>query len=190
MLKPHVNHRHKSPAPPLLTRGNGGGGSSSGNPTSFLTHNTLAFPVKRHSRRHTGQIKAIARESSTAAGAVKTISLKAVITVQVTVGGFLSNILNLTKGLDDITDLLGKSLLMELVAADTDPKFEVPEDFGSIGAIKIENEHHKEVFVESVVIDGSPIGPITVACESWVHSKFSNPESRVFFVDRLEKYPS
>ncbi|KAI3743195.1 hypothetical protein L1987_60901 [Smallanthus sonchifolius] len=230
MLKPQFNHphRHKSPAPPLLTRGKksfisgDGGGDSSGNPTSFVSHNTLAFPVKRHSnfrsRRHTGnsagQIKAIARESTTA-GTVKTISLKAVITVQVTVGGFLSNIL--TKGLDDITDLLGKSLLLELVAAETDPRtgklkdtvkdyahrtgqkaddvtylaeFEVPEDFGSIGAIKIENEHHKEVFIDSVVIEGSPIGSITVACESWVHSKFTNPESRVFFVDKVACLPS
>lgn len=68
-------------------------------------------------------------------------------------------------------------------------EFEVPEDFGTIGAIKIQNEHRKEVFVESVVIEGSPIGPITVACESWVHSKSTNPESRVFFVDKVSKLP-
>ncbi|KAM0065258.1 putative linoleate 13S-lipoxygenase [Helianthus debilis subsp. tardiflorus] len=106
---------------------------------------------------------------------------------------------------------------MELVAAETDPatgllkdtikdyahrtgqkaddvtylaEFEVPEDFGTIGAIKIENEHHKEVFVESVVIEGSAIGPITVQCESWVQSKFNNPEGRVFFVDKVACLPS
>ncbi|KAJ0876564.1 putative linoleate 13S-lipoxygenase [Helianthus annuus] len=224
MLKPQVKnlYNHRCPTPPLATQGNKSFISNNGNPTSFLSHNTLALPVKRqthfasgrHTGNSTGRIKAIARESTTAS-TVKTISLKAVITVNVTVGGFLSNIL--TKGLDDLTDLLGKSLLMELVAAETDPatgllkdtikdyahrtgkkaddvtylaEFEVPEDFGTIGAIKIENEHHKEVFVESVVIEGSAIGPITVQCESWVQSKFNNPEGRVFFVDKVACLPS
>ncbi|KAK9068665.1 hypothetical protein SSX86_012780 [Deinandra increscens subsp. villosa] len=227
MLKPQVNHlfRQKSPTPPLPTRANKsftfayGGGDCSGNPNSFPSHNKLAFPVKRqsHFRRSTdnlaGEIKAISGENLTAT-TVNTISLKAVITIQVSMGG-LSNLLN--KAYDDFTDLLGKSLLLELVAAETDSKtgklkdtikdyahrtgqtvtdvtylaeFEVPEDFGTIGAIKIENEHKNEVFVESVLIEGSPIGPITVACESWIHSKFTNPESRLFFVDKVACLPS
>ncbi|GKF95953.1 linoleate 13S-lipoxygenase 2-1, chloroplastic [Tanacetum coccineum] len=37
-----------------------------------------------------------------------------------TVGGIIEN-LSFTRPLDDITDLLGKSLLLELVAAETDP---------------------------------------------------------------------
>ncbi|GKG46944.1 linoleate 13S-lipoxygenase 2-1, chloroplastic-like protein, partial [Tanacetum coccineum] len=60
-----------------------------------------------------------AGESSTAS-VVKTVSVKAVITVQMTVGGVIEN-LSFTRPLDDITDLLGKSLLLELVAAETDP---------------------------------------------------------------------
>ncbi|XP_076896587.1 linoleate 13S-lipoxygenase 2-1, chloroplastic-like [Bidens hawaiensis] len=224
MLKPQVNtlHRHKSLTPSLKKSYTENGSDVIGNPSSFLSPNTLAFPVKRHghvrSRRHTGksfgQIKAVAGQTATA-NTVKTISLKAVITVQATIGGVLSNLL--TKGLDDFTDLLGKSLLLELVAAEVDPKtglekptlkdyahrtgkekddvtylaeFEVPEDFGTIGAIKLENDYHKEVFVESVVIEGSPNGPITVQCESWVHSKFSNKETRVFFVDKVACLPS
>ncbi|KAK1426304.1 hypothetical protein QVD17_14975 [Tagetes erecta] len=229
MLKPQVHH-HKTSAPPLSKGGNkpffSGDGlvDASRNPTSFVSHNTLAFPVvKRHShfgsRRHlgnsSGQIKAVAGQSNVVRSGVKTISLKAVITVQVTVGGALANLS--TRAFDDFTDLLGKSLLLELVAAETDPttgqmkdtvkdyahrtgqkaddvtylaEFEVPEDFGTIGAIKIENQHRKEVFVESVVIEGAPIGPITVACESWVHSKSTNPESRVFFVDKVACLPS
>lgn len=67
-------------------------------------------------------------------------------------------------------------------------EFEVPADFGSIGAILIENEHHKEVFVDSVLIEGSPAGPISVSCNSWVHSKFDNPEKRIFFVDKVNVY--
>lgn len=66
-------------------------------------------------------------------------------------------------------------------------EFEVSEDFGSIGAIFIENEHHKEVFVESVVIEGFAIGPVSVTCNSWVHSKYDNPEKRVFFIDKVNK---
>ncbi|PWA77612.1 linoleate 13S-lipoxygenase 2-1 protein [Artemisia annua] len=231
MLKPHLNHHHhQTPGSPIITRakkafitGDGGGSDARGNPTSFLSHNTLAFPVKRHkpfcSKRNSvnsvGQIKAVAGESSTA-GVVKTITVKAVITVQMTVGGVLSN-LSFTRPLDDITDMLGKSLLLELVAAETDPKtgltkdtikdyahrtgqkaddltylaeFEVPGDFGSIGAVLIENEHHKEMFVESVVIEGFPIGTISATCNSWVHSKYDNPDKRVFFLDKVACLPS
>lgn len=133
MLKPQVHHHHKTTSPPLSTRGNkpffsgDGGVDGSRNPTSFLSHNTLAFLVKRpshfrsrsHSGNSAGQIKAVAGQSSVAGSAVKTISLRAVITVQLTVGGVLSNLS--TRPFDDFADLLGKSLLLELVAAETDP---------------------------------------------------------------------
>ncbi|XP_023739794.1 linoleate 13S-lipoxygenase 2-1, chloroplastic isoform X1 [Lactuca sativa] len=235
MLKPQVNHlyRHQIPTPPILTRwkknfiagdvGVDGGRSLS----SFVSLNTLAFPTKHRrrcgsflSQRNTGnsvgQIKADAGESNTASSVIKTISLRAVITVQLTVGGVLSN-LSFTRAFDDIGDLLGKSLLLELVSADADSKtglqkatiqdyahrtgqkaddltylaeFEVPEDFGSIGAILIENEHHKEMFVESIVLEGLPIGPVSVSCNSWLHSKFDNPIKRVFFLDKVSCLPS
>ena len=64
-------------------------------------------------------------------------------------------------------------------------EFEVPEDFGSIGAVLIENEHHEEMFVESIVIEGLSIGTCSVTCNSWVHSKFNNPVKRVFFLDKV-----
>ena len=82
-----LNHHHRRPGSPLITRtkkafiaGDGTGSDASGNPTSFLSHNTLAFPVKRHkpfcSKRNSvnsvGQIKAVAGESSTA-GVVKLV---------------------------------------------------------------------------------------------------------------------
>ena len=141
MLKPHLSHHHhhQTPGSPLITRAkkafiaeDGSGSDASGNPTSFLSYNTLAFPVKlskpfrskRNSVNSVGQIKAVAGESSTA-GVVKTTTVKAVITVQMTVGGVLSD-LSFTRPLDDITDLLGKSLLLELVAAETDPSKCIP----------------------------------------------------------------
>ncbi|KAK9068666.1 hypothetical protein SSX86_012781 [Deinandra increscens subsp. villosa] len=219
MFTPQVNHLlcHKTRANKSFNT-TYGCGECSGNPTSFLSPNKLAFPpVKRqhHFRRSTVQIKAVSAGESLTATTIKTTRLKAVITIQATIGGALSNLLN--KVYNDFTDLLGKSLLLELVAAETDPKtgllkdtikdyahrtgqtiedvtylaeFEVPEDFGPIGAIKIENEHKNEVFVESVVIEGSSISPITVACGSWVHSKSINPETRIFFVDKVACLPS
>jgi lipoxygenase len=50
----------------------------------------------------------------------KFISVKATITVTLTVGGFLTN-MGLTRGLDDIKDLLGQTLFMELLSAHLDP---------------------------------------------------------------------
>lgn len=55
-----------------------------------------------------------------ASGAQKEVAVKGAVTVQLTVGGFLSN-LGWTRGLDDISDLLGKTLLLELVSAELDP---------------------------------------------------------------------
>lgn len=59
-------------------------------------------------------VKAVAR------GVEKEVAVKGAVTVQLTVGGFLSS-LGWTRGLDDISDLLGKTLLLELVSADIDP---------------------------------------------------------------------
>ena len=50
----------------------------------------------------------------------KSVRVKATATIQVTVGGFLSD-LSLTRGLDDIKDLLGQTFLMELASAELDP---------------------------------------------------------------------
>ena len=50
----------------------------------------------------------------------KSVTVKATITVQPTVGGLFSEMF-LERGLDDIRDLLGKSILLELVSAALDP---------------------------------------------------------------------
>ena len=47
-------------------------------------------------------------------------SVTAIVSVKVAVGGILSN-LGLSQGLDDIADLLGKSILLELVSSELDP---------------------------------------------------------------------
>lgn len=48
------------------------------------------------------------------------VKVKAIVKVKVTAGGFFSS-LRLDRGIDDITDLLGKSLLLELVSSELDP---------------------------------------------------------------------
>ncbi|KAI3791338.1 hypothetical protein L2E82_05102 [Cichorium intybus] len=218
MLKPQLHHHHSNSIQPLPTRqhnallagdGNTCGGDS-GSAACFLSLNKLSLPIKRngfHAARPSRQIKAIAADKSIA---TTTTNVKAIITVQITMGGLISSI-GLTKGLDDITDLLGKSLLLELVAAEVDHRtglakdtiqhyahrsgidlkdvkyvaeFEVPEDFGQIGAILIENEHHKEMYLEKIELEGFSNDTITINPNSWVHSKFDNPEKRIFFTNK------
>lgn len=66
--------------------------------------------------------------------------------------------------------------------------FEVPIDFGEVGAVLVENEHHREMFLEDIVIDGLPCGPVSVTCRSWVHSKFDSPVKRVFFTNKVSHF--
>ncbi|XP_071700923.1 linoleate 13S-lipoxygenase 2-1, chloroplastic-like [Rutidosis leptorrhynchoides] len=219
MLKPQPPHHsnsthsmHTRQFKTLFVTGNGGpyGGDNGG---TIHPHLSLVVPINRssnfHATRPCRQIKAIAAEQSINVNTTIT-KVKAVIYVQVTMGGLLSSI-GLTKGLDDITDLLGKSILLELVAAESDHKtgltkdtikhyahwsgidirdvkyeaeFDVPEDFGEIGAILIENEHHKEMYVEKIELQGFSNGTITINPNSWVQSKFDNPEKRIFFTNK------
>ncbi|KAL6966379.1 linoleate 13S-lipoxygenase [Sarracenia purpurea var. burkii] len=142
--------------------------------------------------------------------AEKTTTVKAVVSVKVAAGGVLSNI-GVSRALDDITDLLGKSLLLELVSTELDPKtgqerdtiksyahrtgqtkdevkyeceFVVSEGFGEIGAVLVENEHHKEMHLTRIALDGLPNGTLTVNCNSWVAPKSESKEKRVFFTEK------
>ncbi|KAB2027980.1 hypothetical protein ES319_D05G069000v1 [Gossypium barbadense] len=207
MLKPHVYHPHtttKTLASPLHKP------FSHGTALAFLPFNACsslgktAKPFK--ARVVPNKIKAAVDVNLTDDGILTDYTVKGVITVKQTVGGFLSN-LGLSRGIDDIQDLLGKSILLELVSLELDPKtgqeketikayahrvkqkgddvtyeaeFKVGQDFGEIGAVVVENEHHKEMFLVEIVLDGLT-DPITISCNSWVHSKFDNPQKRVFF---------
>ena len=63
--------------------------------------------------------------------------------------------------------------------------FEVPANFGEIGVVLVENEHKRESFMKEIVLDGFLTGPIKFSCDSWVHSKFDNPDLRVFFSNKV-----
>jgi len=62
----------------------------------------------------------IKASAPTTTGHEKAVSVKAVVTVIPSVKGVFSNI-GVSRGLDDIADLLGRSLLLELVSAELNP---------------------------------------------------------------------
>ena len=59
--------------------------------------------------------------------------------------------------------------------------FDIPEDFGEIGAVLVENEYSKKMFFKTIVLSNN----VTFTCESWVASKFDNPDKRIFFTDKV-----
>ncbi|KAF7849072.1 hypothetical protein BT93_L1275 [Corymbia citriodora subsp. variegata] len=117
MLTPQL---HQSPpASPALvplskpsSQGNGG----------IATFPVQSTPALQKSPRSAGvglassTIEAVARPSTIE----RFTSVKAVVTVKPSTGGFFSE-LGISGGLDKITDLIGKTLLLELVSAELDP---------------------------------------------------------------------
>nr|GEW85479.1 linoleate 13S-lipoxygenase 2-1, chloroplastic-like [Tanacetum cinerariifolium] len=59
-------------------------------------------------------------------------------------------------------------------------EFEVPDDFGEIGAVLVQNERHRDAYVKNIVLDEI----VTFTCDSWIHSKFDNPDKRIFFLNK------
>ncbi|KAJ0477037.1 putative linoleate 13S-lipoxygenase [Helianthus annuus] len=174
-------------------------------------------------RQHTSFAKkstTTGARSTSIAGNIKAISIpfltkettvKCVITILPTIGSTLDGISNAGVSLggvtDVVSDLLGRSFLLELVSNDLDSNgnqktlrayaryealdfdisiytykcnFDVPEDFGEIGAVLVENEYSKKMFFKNIVLDNG----VTFTCESWVHSKNDNPDKRIFFADK------
>ncbi|XP_058071083.1 linoleate 13S-lipoxygenase 2-1, chloroplastic-like [Magnolia sinica] len=133
----------------------------------------------------------------------KMVSVKAVVTLKLTDSGLKDN--------KDITDVLTKTLQLELVSSELDPKtgsekkpiesikgsaskhdnelkyeaqFKMPGSFGEVGAVLVLNKHEKEMFLEDIVITGFASGPITVTCKSWVQGKNDHLGQRIFFTNK------
>ncbi|XP_062195770.1 probable lipoxygenase 8, chloroplastic isoform X2 [Phragmites australis] len=115
--------------------------------------------------------------SVAAASAMAAVRVKAVATIKVTVGGFLSS-LRPSRAIDDVKDLIGRSLYLELVSSELDAKtgqekptlrsyahrvadndeevvtyeadFDVPAGFGAVGAVLVTNEHRTAMLLEDV----------------------------------------
>ncbi|KAF3448920.1 hypothetical protein FNV43_RR09637 [Rhamnella rubrinervis] len=137
----------------------------------------------------------------------KSTSVKAVVTVQVSDGRFLSSI-----GIKQLLHVITghKSLLLELVSSELDPKtgtekstikahahkcwrenneikyesnFNIPADFGTVGGVLVEN-HFTEMFLKDIVLEFPDGHAVNFTCNSWLHSKFDNPHKRVFFTNK------
>lgn len=63
--------------------------------------------------------------------------------------------------------------------------FDLPEAFGNVGAVLVQNEDHNKVFLKSIVLDGFPNGPLHFTCDSWIQPKSDSPVKRVFFSDKV-----
>ncbi|KAL5976038.1 hypothetical protein ACLOJK_020368 [Asimina triloba] len=153
-------------------------------------------------------VQAAAPSSSTPENSV---AIKAVVTVKPTSGRSLLSILTPSSVLDGISDWIGKSLHLQLVAAELDPKtglekdtiegyarpgehnsnevkyeaeFEIKHGFGEVGAVLVTNEHHTEMFLEEIVLTGFASGAVIIPCNSWVHAKSDSPEKRIFFANK------
>uniref|UniRef100_A0A803KUV7 Lipoxygenase n=2 Tax=Chenopodium quinoa TaxID=63459 RepID=A0A803KUV7_CHEQI len=67
--------------------------------------------------------------------------------------------------------------------AEFNANFNIPEDFGEVGAISITNEQKTEVFIKNIVLDLRS-GKSEFTCNSWVASKNDDPQPRVFFSNK------
>nr|XP_010943567.1 probable lipoxygenase 8, chloroplastic [Elaeis guineensis] len=205
MLKPHVLTPNSAP---FLFFSHGSLLSS--HRSSSLRLRPTAVQLQKIGKR--GCIRCASGEvqSSSVDSGAAISTLKAVATVKMTVGGLLSN-LGLSRALDVTADLLGKSLLLELVSAEVDPKtgleketiqayahkgsqdtddinyecdFTIPKGFGEIGAVLVTNEHHQEMFLKDVTLNSDDSTTLTISCNSWVHAKSDNLEKRIFFTNK------
>ncbi|XP_047317980.1 linoleate 13S-lipoxygenase 2-1, chloroplastic-like [Impatiens glandulifera] len=111
-----------------------------------------------------------------------------------------------------VIDLLGKPILVEVVSSELDTEtgleketikgyarkkerkdnmviyeweFNIPMNFGEIGAIWVENLRRTEMFITNIVIEPLNMSSINLSCDSFVASKFDKPEEkRIFFTNK------
>ncbi|KAJ3679572.1 hypothetical protein LUZ60_017583 [Juncus effusus] len=117
--------------------------------------------------------------------------------------------------IDAYSDRIGRSVLLELIGTEFDPKtgspktskraplkgwfekkdikaeqivyiaeFSVDSAFGEPGAITILNRHQKEFYLETIVVQGFPTGPVHFPCDSWVQPSRIQPNKRIFFSNK------
>ncbi|XP_061342874.1 linoleate 13S-lipoxygenase 3-1, chloroplastic-like [Gastrolobium bilobum] len=63
-------------------------------------------------------------------------------------------------------------------------EFIVDSSFGEPGAITVTNKHQKELFLESITIEGFASGPVHFPCNSWVQARKDHPGKRIFFSNK------
>ncbi|KAL2937414.1 Linoleate 13S-lipoxygenase 2-1 chloroplastic, partial [Bienertia sinuspersici] len=127
------------------------------------------------------------------------IAVKAIVSVKPTFHSIPD--IGFSQVFDFITNWRGRTLLLELVSAEAQPRYArlsttedglekyeadlvIPSDFGEVGAILVENELHKEMHLIDILLNGLPFGSLQFPCNSWVQPKSVDPEKRVFFTTK------
>uniref|UniRef100_A0ACD6AMB9 Uncharacterized protein n=1 Tax=Avena sativa TaxID=4498 RepID=A0ACD6AMB9_AVESA len=216
------SHHHTSASPPRILPSSSTStfrtSSSSSLPSSSLTSSRTRRQIVRcaSSPKTSSPVPSSSGSSSPASMSGKggaSVRVKAVARVKVTVGGFL-DALRPSRTLDDIKDLVGRSLELQLVSADLDTKtgkekqtiksyahkvaddeidivtyeadFNVPAGFGTVGAVLVSNEHGTEMFLEDVkVVTAGNSAPAPLAIRC---DSWLPPKSgdakRVFFANK------
>ncbi|XP_059628852.1 linoleate 13S-lipoxygenase 2-1, chloroplastic-like isoform X1 [Cornus florida] len=136
-----------------------------------------------------GNIKAV-----TTSATEKSIAVKAVVTAQ--------------RSATFLADLIGHTFTLELVSSVVDHKtglekppikvhvrrasddvdevkyetnFSVPGDFGEIGAVFVQNEHSREMYLKNIELTGFLNGPVHITCNSYVQPTSDSSDKRIFF---------
>ncbi|KAL2322236.1 hypothetical protein Fmac_026615 [Flemingia macrophylla] len=174
----------------------------------FFNQTELSLPVSNtfKERKKVGT-RCVSRCLKPVMASVKTTSqsVKALVSLKQS-GGLLKNLV------DGGKEFVGKTLVLELVSEDLDPKsnsmrktaegkvhktatkkeevqyevtFELPVAFGNVGAVLVQNEDNSEVFLKNIVLDGFPDGPVHFTCNSWIQPKSVTHVKRIFFTNKL-----
>ncbi|CAH8386501.1 unnamed protein product [Eruca vesicaria subsp. sativa] len=121
----------------------------------------------------------------------KKIKVKGVITAKETIGGFLPLIVELISAETDPRTLeekdpvkaYARSVLFDGPDDQYKCEFDMPEDFGEVGAIRILNQNLKEIFLKDIKLE-LPDSSVTFTCNSWVAPMSVDPTKRIFFSNK------
>ncbi|KAK9224480.1 hypothetical protein WN943_009514 [Citrus x changshan-huyou] len=196
MLNPQVHHQSQSirtlcPLPKPFLRGNGQAFRPAQLNPSFKKASKIGVGFSPSNN----SIKAIFNLTE------KSTKVKAVITVKPIIPDPLA-----------LSSLVG-ALGLELVSAELDPKtgeekptikglalgvlgkdddgnikykaeLKIPASFGDVGAILVESDQLTEMYLQDIVLDGLPNGPVNLTCDSWIQPKIVDKQKRIFFTNK------
>ena len=64
-------------------------------------------------------------------------------------------------------------------------EFDVPSNFGEVGAILVEADQLTETYLKDIVLDGLRNGPVNIACDSWIQPRIVDKQKRIFFTNKV-----
>lgn len=64
-------------------------------------------------------------------------------------------------------------------------ELKIPASFGDVGAILVESDQLTEMYLQDIVLDGLPNGPVNLTCDSWIQPKIVDKQKRIFFTNKV-----